>query len=53
MIVGQRGSKIKDIGIQARAAISHLTGLPVHLNLFVKVLKNWRKNEKAIKDFGY
>lgn len=53
MIIGAKGAKIKALGAAARMEIAKLTGKTVHLNLFVKLYKNWRKDEKAIKGFGY
>lgn len=53
IIIGQKGVKIKAIGTAARQEFGRLIGKTVHLQLFVKVFKNWRKNQKAIKQFGY
>ncbi len=53
MVVGKDGSKIKHIGTLARKDIERLTGRPVFLNLFVKVKKNWSKNELGLKEMGY
>lgn len=44
MIIGKKGSKIKEIGTQARINIEKLLGQKVHLFLFVKVRKNWEDN---------
>jgi GTP-binding protein Era len=53
MVVGRGGEKIKHIGIEARKEIEKVIGRPVFLNLFVKVKKNWSKNENALKELGY
>lgn len=44
MIIGKKGSKIKEIGTRARINIEKLLGQKVHLFLFVKVRKNWEDN---------
>jgi GTP-binding protein Era len=44
---------LKRIGTTARRAIEDMSGRKVFLDLRVKVLKEWRKNEKAMQRFGY
>lgn len=53
IIIGQGGSMIKKIGTDARLAIINKFGLNVHLNLNVKVNKNWINNEKILKKYKY
>ncbi|MDD2434967.1 MAG: GTPase Era [Bacilli bacterium] len=53
IIVGAHGSKIKQIGIEARKDIEELLGSNVYLELFVKVVKKWRDKEKYLSEFGY
>jgi GTP-binding protein Era len=53
IIIGQKGSTIKNIGIKARKVIENFLGREVYLELRVKVSKNWRKSENQIKNFGY
>lgn len=53
IIVGSRGSMIKEIGIQARKDIEELLGKKVYLELFVKVVKKWRDKEKYLSEFGF
>lgn len=53
IIIGQKGAKIKQIGEAARKDIEKLLGCPVFLKLFVRVQKNWSKDTKAIRKFGY
>ncbi len=52
IILGKSGAKIKDIGIQARNDIEEYFGKKVYLELFVKVIKNWRDKEKYLEEFG-
>ena len=53
IIIGARGSKIKEIGTLARADIEKLLGKKVYLELFVKVIKKWRDKEKYLSEFGF
>ena len=53
IIIGQKGSKLKQIGTRSREQIEQLLGTKVFLKLFVRIQKNWRKDTKAIRRFGY
>lgn len=53
IIIGHKGEAIKKVGTQARIDLEKFFGKKIHLNLFVKVKKDWRKNEKDLKNFGY
>ena len=53
IIIGKDGSMIKKIGTQARRDIVKLLGCKVHLELFVKVEKDWRNKRYQLKEFGY
>jgi GTP-binding protein Era len=53
IVIGQGGEKLKKIGIDARQKIEGLIGRKVYLSLRVKVRKNWRNDEAALKLFGY
>ncbi|MGD8285600.1 MAG: GTPase Era, partial [Desulfobacterales bacterium] len=53
IVIGKNGSKLKQIGIRSRAQIERLLGTKVYVKLFVRVQKNWRKDTKAIRKFGY
>ncbi|MDR2962433.1 MAG: GTPase Era [Bacteroidales bacterium] len=53
IIIGSKGAGIKQLGIEARKDIEAFLQKPVHLELFVKVSKDWRDNEKLLKQFGY
>ena len=44
---------LKRIGTTARHAIEDMSGRKVFLELRVKVLREWRKDEKAMRRFGY
>ena len=53
IIIGKGGAMLKEIGTRARIDIERLLGTKVYLELFVKVVKDWTKNEKMLKEFGY
>ena len=53
ILIGDKGSRIRDIGRAARVKVEELVGAPVYLDLWVKVLANWRRNERAMQRFGY
>ncbi len=53
ILVGSRGSRIREIGRAARLKIESLVGAPVYLDLWVKVLHNWRRDARALRRFGY
>ena len=53
ILVGHNGSMIKEIGTKAREDIEKLVGKKVYLELFVKVINNWREKEKYLIEFGF
>ncbi len=53
IVIGKGGAKLKQIGIAARKDIEVLVGTKVVLKLWVKVKKNWSKNEHFLKELGY
>ncbi len=53
ILVGHNGSMIKKIGIEAREDIEKLVLKKVYLELFVKVIKNWKEKEKYLIEFGF
>ena len=53
ILIGAKGARIKEIGRSARVKIEALIDQKVYLDLWVKVLPNWRKNSSALARFGY
>ena len=53
IIIGSKGAQIKSIGEVARKKIELFIGSKVYLDLWVKVLANWRKNPGSLSRFGY
>ena len=53
IVIGKGGERIKKIGSDARAELGAMLGTTVYLELNVKVLKNWRSDERQMARFGY
>jgi GTPase len=53
IIIGSKGAQIRKIGESARKKIETFTGEKVYLDLWIKVLANWRKNPGSLSRFGY
>jgi GTPase len=53
IVIGANGQQIKKLGRSAREKIERFVGEPVYLDLWVKVLPNWRKNRSAVLRLGY
>lgn len=53
IMIGRRGSHIREVGTRARAQITALLGTPVHLDLQVKVLRNWQTDPKLLNRLGF
>ncbi len=53
IIIGRGGRKLKEIGQAARADIERLLAAQVYLELFVRVQKNWSRDTRALRKFGY
>jgi GTP-binding protein Era len=53
IVIGHEGARIREIGRAARLKIEDLLSSPVYLDLWVKVLPNWRKDHAALRRLGY
>ena len=53
IVVGAQGRMIKRVGIDARKDMENFLGKRVFLDLYVRVDKNWRDDERKLKRFGY
>ena len=53
IIIGKKGDGIKRLGIESRKDIEAFVGKKVFLELYVKVAKDWRNDEKSLKEYGY
>jgi len=52
IIIGKQGIKLKKIGTEARVSIENLLGKKVFLQLFVKVVEDWRNREQNLDEMG-
>jgi len=53
IIIGHKGEALKRVGIEARTDLEKFFGKQIHLELFVKVNKDWRNNVRQLRRFGY
>jgi GTP-binding protein Era len=53
IVIGHRGTRLREIGAAARQQIEALLGTPVFLDLRVKVLKEWQRNAKHLNRLGF
>ncbi|BFH61433.1 MULTISPECIES: GTPase Era [Paenibacillus] len=53
IIIGKQGALLKEVGKQARQDIQNLLGSKIFLELWVKVKKDWRNQERVLRDLGF
>ena len=53
IVIGHKGVALKRVGTQARRDLEAFFGKQVHIELYVKVNKNWRSNQTQLRRFGY
>ncbi len=53
IVIGKQGQMLKEVGTGARMQIEKLLGVKVYLDLWVKVKKDWRNKQGALREFGY
>ncbi|MBI4900297.1 MAG: GTPase Era [Actinobacteria bacterium] len=53
ILIGHQGSRLKEVGSAARTQIAELLGVPVHLALHIKVLKEWQRDAKHLNRLGF
>ena len=53
IVIGHKGLALKRVGTEARKDLEKFFGKQVHLELYVKVNKNWRSDARQLKRFGY
>ena len=53
IIIGHKGSALKRVGVEARKDLEKFFGKQIHIELYVKINKNWRSNERQLRRFGY
>ena len=53
IIIGHKGAALKRVGTEARQDLQKFFGKKIHLELYVKVNKNWRSDKRQLRRFGY
>lgn len=53
IVIGHRGSRLRDVGTRARAQIEELLGTRVYLGLHVRVAKDWQRDPKLLRKLGF
>ena len=53
IVIGKGGTMLKRIGATARRELERFFGIKVYLDLTVQVRRNWRRDEKALKELGF
>ena len=53
IIIGKKGAMVKEIGTRARREMERFFSAKIHLELFVRVTKDWTTDERMLKEFGY
>ena len=53
ILIGKGGASLKRIGTASREDLERFFGIKVFLELSVSVRRNWRKDDKALKEFGF
>jgi len=53
IIIGHKGAAIKKVGIEARQDLEKFFGKQIHIEMFVKVNKDWRNSSYQLRRFGY
>lgn len=53
IIIGHKGSRLRDVGKTARRDIEQLLGVPIFLDLHVKVAKDWQRDPKQLRRLGF
>ncbi|MGA3527420.1 GTPase Era [Melissospora conviva] len=53
IVIGARGSRLKDVGTRARKQIEELLGSKVYLDLHVRVAKDWQRDPKQLRKLGF
>ena len=53
IVIGKGGARLREVGTQARAGIEALLGVPVFLDLRVKVAKDWQRDPRKLARLGF
>jgi len=53
ILIGKKGAMLKEIGTQARKEMERFFAVRIYLELFVRVRRDWTRNERMLREFGY
>jgi GTP-binding protein Era len=53
IVIGHRGSRLREVGTAARKQIEAMLGTPVYLDLHVKIAKDWQRDPKQLRRLGF
>lgn len=53
IVIGHQGARLREIGSRARQQIQALLGTAIHLNLHVKVAKDWQRDPRQLRKLGF
>ena len=53
ILIGKKGAMLKEIGTQARKEMEKFFAVRIYLELFVRVRRDWTRNERMLREFGY
>ncbi|UDY24841.1 GTPase Era [Nocardioides sp. Kera G14] len=53
IIIGHKGSRLADVGRRARLQITELLGVPIYLDLHVKIAKDWQRDPRQLRRLGF
>ena len=53
ILIGKKGAMLKEIGTQARKEMEEFFAVRIYLELFVRVRRDWTRNERMLREFGY
>jgi GTP-binding protein Era len=53
IVIGHKGSRLREVGTQARSSIEAMLGTPVYLDLHVKIAKDWQRDPRQLRRLGF
>jgi GTPase len=53
IVIGHKGSRLREVGTAARMQIEAMLGTPVYLDLHVKIAKDWQRDPKQLRRLGF
>ena len=53
IVIGHKGSRLREVGIAAREQIQAILGTPVYLDLHVKIAKDWQRDPRQLRKLGF